>query len=279
MKSVDQTVRRQELGHELRALRTGAHFSLREAAQVIDVSESKLSRIETGHRNAPIDDIASLLTLYRADSEKRAHLLALAREADEVGWLQASRPNFAQHQHTLITLESKAEQIVNFEPLVVPGLLQTGEYTHAIMAESGVVPENEIDGRLMTRSRRQSVLARRNPPKLLALIDELVLHRTLGGAEVLHRQLWHLIRISGQLNISIRVVPNGHVGASGSFAVLRLPDRNPVVFLGSLTSNLFVERSEDVSLYERTLERLAACALDEEESIAAIATAARSLET
>lgn len=279
MNSFEPTVRRQELGQELRMLRKKEHISLREAAEVIDASESKLSRIETGHRNAPLDDIASLLGLYRADSKKRAHLLALAREADEIGWLQASRPNFAQHQHTLIMLESKAAQIVNFEPLIVPGLLQTGEYTRAIMAESGVVQEEEIDDRMVTRLHRQSVLVRRNPPQLLAFIDELVLHRILGGPAVLRLQLRHLVKRASQPNITIRVIPNGHVGASGSFALLRLPERNPVVFLESLTSNLFVERPEDVGLYERTLERLAECALDEGESIEAIASAARSLET
>lgn len=260
-------------------MRIDSHFSLREAAHVIDVSESKLSRIETGHRQAPIDDIASLLTLYRADSAKRASLLALAREADDVGWLQASRPNFAEHQQTLINLESKAEEIINFGALVVPGLLQTGEYTEAILRESGVVPENEFGARLITRARRQSVVNRRNPPKLIALIDELVLHRTLGGPEVLYHQLWHLIKLSGQINISIRIVPNGHVGASGAFTFLRLPDRKPVIFLESLTSNLFAERSEDVDVYERTLERLATCALSEGESIEVIAGAARNLET
>jgi DNA-binding XRE family transcriptional regulator len=275
MNSFEPTVRRQELGQELRMLRKKERISLREAAQVIDASESKLSRIETGHRNAPLDDIASLLGLYRADSKKRAHLLALAREAHEIGWLQASRPNFAQHQHTLIMLESKAEQIVNFGPLVVPGLLQTGDYTQAIMAESGVVPKDEIDDRMVTRLHRQSVLLRPSPPQLLALIDELVLHRTLGGPDVLRLQLRHLIKMASQPNITIRVIPNGHVGASSSFDLLRIADRPAVVFLESLTSNLFVERPVDVDVYERTLERLAACALDEEESIETIASAAR----
>jgi transcriptional regulator with XRE-family HTH domain len=82
------TVRMQELGNGLRKLRTQAGFTLDDAASVIHCSASKLSRLETGHRKAPLDDIACLLGLYRADHAKRTRLLALAREADETGWLQ-----------------------------------------------------------------------------------------------------------------------------------------------------------------------------------------------
>jgi transcriptional regulator with XRE-family HTH domain len=278
MKSTNPTVRRQELGEELRNLRVKARFSLEEAGRVINASPSKVSRMETGHRTASIEDVASLLALYRADHAQRSRLLTLTREADELGWLQSNRPDFVERQHTLTTLEAKAEQIVYFDPVVVPGLLQIGEYTKAIMMESGLLSDDEIEDRIVTRTRRHSVLMRRTPPKLLAVIDESVLYRRLGGPGVLRRQLEHLVRMSARGNAAIRVVPNGYIGASGPFLLLRLPHRSTVVFLEHLTLSLFVEKACDVDKYEKTVEHLASRALDEQESLRLVASVARELQ-
>jgi transcriptional regulator with XRE-family HTH domain len=282
MTNIDPTVRRQELGAELRVLRKKAHFTLEQACEIINVSPSKLSRIETGHRRASPEEVSALLAVYGADHKKRDRLLALTRECDEVGWWQRNLTDYAERKHTLITLESKAESIVSFELGLVPSLLQTGEYTRAVMLEMGVIPEEDIEERMVTRLRRHSVLLRREPPELLAIIDELALRRIVGGRDVLRCQLEHLIQEADRPNITIRVVPNDgqvHSAVDGSFIVVRRSGFSPVVFIETLTSGLFVEERAEVDMYELVLRNLLNRALSQEESIALIARLASRLDT
>ncbi|QUH06116.1 helix-turn-helix domain-containing protein [Saccharopolyspora erythraea] len=281
MTDPDPTVRGQQLGDELRTLRETNALSLADAAERIDASASKLSRFETGRRTLPVEDIASLLAVYGVKGTRRRELLALAREAERRGWWQRNHPDFAQRQRTLIALEARAARVINFETTVVPGLLQTGEYTRALMTESQAVPPEAVEQHMITRLNRHKVLLRERPPKLHVLIHELALHQMVGGRDVLRRQLEHLLECSARHNISIRVVANtgGHVGASGAFTLLQQHEGPSVVFLENLTSSLFVEERHEVDVYRDALRNLAARALCEEQSGELIAEMARHLDT
>ncbi|SHG04606.1 helix-turn-helix domain-containing protein [Streptoalloteichus hindustanus] len=281
MSEPDPTLRGQELGEELRKLREKAGLKIADVAVRIDVSQSKLSRLETGRRNAQVEDVAALLAIYGVVGAKRRELLDLAREADRLGWWQRDRPDFQARQRTLISLESQADQIINFEGMNMPGLLQTGEYTRSLMLECGMVPQDEVEDRMVTRLRRHSVLHRERPPQLLAIIDELVLRRIIGGVDVLRRQFDHLVELSARPNIKIRVVPNqqAHPGLTGSFAILRRTGAPVVVFLENMTSSLFLEERREVAQYEGAVRKLLATAHSEEHSRVLIAALARRLET
>jgi transcriptional regulator with XRE-family HTH domain len=275
------TIRRQELGRELQTVRKKRRLTLEEAAKRINCSQSKLCRIEKGQRSVAIDEVAGLLGLYGVEGKERDDLLELAGNCGERGWWQRTSSDFHQRRSTFSALESRAETIVDFELTVIPGLLQTADYARALMVESPTAADDEIDDLLMTRLLRQSVLRRKNPPKVLALIDEPVLHRPVGGHGVLRRQLEHLLLASGDPNLSIRVVPNVgyHAGITGAFHILELPGAPSVVFLEGLASNLFLEDPVDVDLYRQALRNLLDAALDEQASRALIATVARSLDT
>lgn len=282
MTYTDPTVRSQELGEELRALREAHGLSLVESAKHIDASASKLSRIETGLGNPTAEDVAALLVVYGVTGPQRRELLALAREAERRGWWQRNRTNYPQRLRTLMSLESKAASIVNFETVVVPGLLQTGEYTRALMRNSGQVPENEIENRMVTRLHRHSVLLRQHPPALVAVIDELVLHRLIGGQDILRRQLEHLAELAARDNITIRVLANNarcSAGADGSFIFVRRTGLSPVVFLDSLTSSLFLEEQQEINRYAALVCSLSEHALDARQSVHRISELARSLDT
>lgn len=233
MPSFEPTVRRQELGRELRAMRKAANYTLEEGARVINCSQSKLSRIETGHRSVTPVEVSALMAAYKADPKKRDHLLALAEEAGEIGWWL--RPmNYEQQRNALVTLEGTAESIVSFELAVIPGLLQTGEYTQALITESGADSDDDLEDIIVSRMCRQSALFRRDAPKLVAIIDELALHRLVGGRYVLRRQLEHLVKESKHHNVSLRVVPNdgqAHSCTDGSFLIARRPGLCPVVLV------------------------------------------------
>ena len=281
MTDPDPTVRGQQLGEELRTLREAARMSLHDASRKVDASASKLSRIETGRRNAPIEDIATLLAVYGVTGTRRGELLDLAREAERRGWWQRNRPDFTERQRTLVSLESKATRITNFEPVVVPGLLQTGEYTRAIMVESGMVDEEDLEHHMMSRMRRHSVLLRQYPPEIVALIDELALHRVIGGKDVLRRQIEHLLQWSLRPHVTIRVIPNekAHAGIIGAFTVITQPGGPTVTFMENLTSSLFIESPKEVDPYQRTLRRLSSHALDERESAELMSEVETSLDS
>jgi transcriptional regulator with XRE-family HTH domain len=266
---MDLTVRAEELGDELRRLREEAGLSLEVAGERIDASATKMSRIENGLREGSTEDVSALLAVYGYTGPRRTELLTLAREVERRGWWQRNRPDFAERQRTLINLEAKADLIVNFEGMNIPGLLQTGEYTRALMMECGMVPESEIETRMVTRMRRHSVLMRQRPPRLVAIIDELVLNRMIGGPDVLRRQLDHLVTTAEDPNIQLRVVPNtgAHSGVNGSFELIRRRGGHKVVFLENLTSSLFLEEAKEIETYEKAIRSLLNRALPAEESV------------
>ncbi|MFD9892359.1 helix-turn-helix domain-containing protein [Amycolatopsis sp. NPDC059027] len=282
MADSDPTVRAQELGAAMRELREEAGFTVRAAGERIDVSASKISRIETGKNAIAVEEIAALLAVYEVTGPRRAKLIALAREADQRGWWQRSAPTFAERQETLISLESRALMITNFELIAIPGLLQTGEYTRAIMVESGLIEDGDVEKRMVTRLQRQSVLMRRQPPGLVAIIDEFALRRVIGGRAVQRRQLEHLVVMAQRPNIVIHVVPNddrGHAAIAGGFTVLRRPEGGPVVFLGNHTSSLFLEEPPEVLQYEEVTRQVLLRALGPAESAEYIAEQATLLDT
>jgi transcriptional regulator with XRE-family HTH domain len=273
--STEPTVRRQELGQQLRMLRKAAGFTLEDAGQVINCSASKVSRIETGHRAVTPIEVASLVAVYGADPRKREHLLALAEEAHQIGWWERNQPGYTYQKHPLITLESKAEAIISFDLAVIPGLLQTDEYMRALMHEMGVVPETQIEDRILARQQRRSVLLHRDPPNLLAIADEFALRRPVGGRDVLFRQLEHLQQESNRDNVELRVVRNGgpaHSGLDGSFLILRRKAAPPAVFIDHMTSGLFVEDYAEVEAYELAVRNLVSRALGPEQSVALVAS-------
>ena len=278
MTDPEPTVRGQQLGDELRHLRETRRLSLAEAAERIDASASKLSRFETGRRSIPLEDISALLAVYGVRGAHRRAVLALAREAERRGWWQRNHPDFAQRQRTLISLEARASRIVNFENALVPGFLQTGEYTRAVMRDSGVVADDEVEERILARLRRHSVLLRQHAPTFPAIVNEAVLYQ--GEPNVLRRQLDHLVEASIRPNISIRVIPgdDGCVAPIGSFALLQQGEGPTVVYLENLVSSLFLEDAQEVETYRRALRRLSKRALDERQSVELIAGLARGLD-
>lgn len=281
MASPDPTVRSQELGHALRELRDRTRLTLAEAGERIDASPTKMCRLETGRCAVVVEDIAALLAVYRVTGARRSALLNLARESGSRGWWQRDPPSFEQRRQTLVALESRALTITNFEGMIVPGLLQTGEYTRALMIECGHVAQDQVEERMVARLHRHAVLRRRNPPELVAIIDDLALRRVIGGPDVHRRQLDQLGELARLPNITIRVVPNNdraNAGVNGAFAVLRRPDAPPVVFLENLTSSLFLEDPHEIQRYEFATRELLRDALDAAESAKHIAALARCLD-
>jgi transcriptional regulator with XRE-family HTH domain len=256
------TVLRILLGTQLRRLRESRNITAQEAARAIRGSESKISRIELGRNAVREIDIADLLNLYGiTDSAEREQLLTLASQANQPGWWHRYQDVLPPWFHSYLGLEESAESIRSFDSQFVPGLLQTEEYAAAVI-QLGRYSNKETDRLVFLRKERQRRFAS-GGLKLWAIIDECALRRSLGCANMMRRQLHHLLDISNRPGITIQISPfltGAFYAAPGSFSVLRfatndLPD---VVYVEQLTSALYLDKRADVERYIEAMDHISA---------------------
>ena len=131
-----------------------------------------MSRLLSGKRGATEVDVAAFLGVCRVKSPERERLLALCGEQDTPGWFQQHGSRLPLQLVTLIDHENKAVAISGFESTVVPGLLQTGDYTGALIREAGTIPADEVDDRVAARLARQSLFSRDSRPRFTFFIHE-----------------------------------------------------------------------------------------------------------
>ncbi len=274
----EPTVRSRELGDGLRQAMEQAGLTGKQAAQALGVSPSFVSMLLSGKRGTSELDIATFLGVCRVKGPERDRLLALCREQDTPGWLQPHGSRLPKQLVTLIDHENKAVAISDFQPMVVPGLLQTGEYARVLIRETGNAPAGEIDDWVAARLARQSLFSRDRPARFTFYLHEFALRLPVGGPAVMFEQLHHLLRMSRRSYLTLRVVPaalGGHVGIAGPFKLMEFAGFKPVAYLESETACLFLERPEEIAAYRRILGALAETALGEGQSrelIAALAT-------
>ncbi|MEU6644799.1 helix-turn-helix transcriptional regulator [Saccharomonospora sp. NPDC046836] len=276
------TVRRRRLASELRRLREAAELTIDEVSEKLECSASKISRIETGHVGVTPRDARDMLELYGVRGDEQDALVQLAREARKRGWWHAYNEVFTG---TFVGLEADASSLRAFQALLVPGLLQTRHYAHAVIrAMRPDASDTELDRRVEARMERQQLLRDPHPPEYWAVIDEAVLHRAVGGAGVMADQLAHLVRIAQLRHVTIQVVPFGagaHPGMEGPFLILGFPEQadSDVVYVDSTMSGLYLEVESDVRRYALMFDHLRAAALPPEDSLRVIAEAARGFQT
>jgi len=280
MSDREPTMRSRELGEGLRRVMKRANLNGRQAAQQLDWSPSWVSRLLSGKREASELHVAAFLVLCRVTGPERDRLLALCREQHTPGWWQQYGSRLPQQVVTLIDHEDKAVAISAFESTLVPGLLQTGDYTRALLTEAGRVPVSEIDDRVAARLARQSLFSRDRPARFTFYLHEFVLRLPIGGSAVMFDQLDQLLKMSRRPHLTLRVVPaalGGHAATAGPFQLMEFTDSRPVTYLDSETSCLFLERPEEIAAYQSILGALAGTALEEGESNELIATLATEL--
>jgi transcriptional regulator with XRE-family HTH domain len=178
----ESTVRVEVLGEELRRLRELCGLTLAQVVARIGISETALSRWETGRRAPSPEDVSALLVIYGITGEERRELLALARRSGQPGLWQR-QGNYESRFETLKLLETRATRLVNVEPLVLPGLLQTVPYARATVRDVALIKdEEEIDNRVIGRIHRQAMLRKLGAPHLTAIVTETALRNQVGGA-------------------------------------------------------------------------------------------------
>lgn len=262
------TVRRRRLGAELRHRREHAGLSLENVAERLECSQSKISRIETGHTSVNVRDVRDLLTIYGATEAEIVELTELAREARQKAWWH---PYSQVLSSAYVGLEAEAVRVRTYEQQLVPGLLQTEGYARATMRTLPGRGEEEISNRVRVRMKRQSLLDQEESFNLWVVLDEAALSRPVGGDDVMREQLRRLLQAAKRPNVRLQVLPfeiGAHAGMDGTFAILdfREPGDRSVVFAENATGGLFIDKREELERYQNLFEQVQTAALGPEQS-------------
>jgi hypothetical protein len=241
--------------------------------------QSKLSRMETGNQCISDVDLGAVLAIYGVHGDERRRLLRMAERQDDPGRWEIMTPQ-TQKPRTLIRLESETTAIVNAQPLLVPGLIQTPDYAR-IMVESGNVQPEMVERRIEARLARQFILTKDKPPKVDLILDEMVLRRVVGSHKVMARQLRAILEVAELPNVRLWIVPfdrGGSIVFDSSFYLMDFHRSNSVVLLENISSCVFLEDQGEIDFLRRRAASLGKLALKPAESINFVATIAKEHE-
>ena len=272
MATPSPTVRRKRLTTELRRLREQAGLTCEDVGQRLECSGTRISRMETGRISARPGDVRELLEIYGVTGAEADSLVQLARDARRKGWWHSYGRVLPPWFEAYIGLESDAARLRDFQPLVVPGLVQTEGYARAVLRAAPHAGRGEdIDRQVALRMQRQAILDQASPPEAWLVISESVLRMRVGGPAVMRAQLRRLADLAARTDLTIQVLPSGtaaQVQAVSPFTMLEFADAaDPaVVYLEHLTGGVFVENEDEVRRYRVVFDHLRAEALGTVES-------------
>lgn len=249
---------------ELRKLRQSSGMSCEDVADRLGMPISKVRRLETGSVGIRSADIDAMLALYGVSEQRRAEVLAAARQSlRHTWWAQlAGQP---RHWRSLLHLEAAATRLHDFQLYLLPCLLRTADYGRTVLG-NGLARRSaeEVDRLVDLQSARQEALAKPDGPALHAVVDERVVGR-LGRDEPMSRaQLRHLLAMSERQDVTLQVVPNSagiHAGMQGSFTIMEYGDDTDVVYTEQLTTATYYQTRPDVTEYQEIMTSLLSCAL------------------
>ncbi|MFG2347928.1 helix-turn-helix domain-containing protein [Streptomyces phaeochromogenes] len=247
------TVLRMILGKRLQELRQGAGVSLDDAAKALHVKPLTIRRLEKAEVALKTLYVEKLLQTYGAAQQEVDEFVTLAERANEPGWWHAYRDVVPDWFSAYVSLETGAKTLRTYEPHYVTGLLQTYNYARAVL-RGGFPNESDEDlgRRVDLRLRRQGLLERPDAPTLWVVMEETVLHRMVGGAEVMREQIERLLEVSELDHVSVDVVPftaGAHIGACAPFTYFRFEERElpDVVYSEILSASVYLDQRSDVA--------------------------------
>lgn len=224
---------------ELRRARARAGLTQDQLAEKVAYSPSLVAHVETGSR-APSADFARRADEALGTGGLLSRLQPFVRSEAYPAWFR-----------DWVEIEREATSLRWFEPLLIPGLLQTEDYARAVLeAANPARGEGEIDRLVSARMDRQAILTQDEPPLLWVIIDEGVLARPVGGRRVMREQIDHLLVAARQPKIMLQVVPIGagaHPGLAGHFVIASFDGSPDVAYLDNALAGQIAERAEHVS--------------------------------
>jgi DNA-binding XRE family transcriptional regulator len=282
--STTPSVVKRYIGFELQRLREEARKGQPEAAKKIDTSKARIGHLENGRSMPRLPEVEMLLTYYGAPEliEDLQHLIVQTRDAETTGAWRFDldpgldlKPGFSMY----VGLEQGASRIFTYDAVLVMGLLQCRAYAEAVVRGSrlgGPVDDGHVDALVDLRMRRQVILDRvQTRPEVVAVIDEGVLRKQIGGPAVAAEQLAYLLTVAERHNVIIRVLPESvgaHPALHGPYTQLSFPiERDPgVVYNEDVTGGRLTDDTEHIDRYTQVGARLLELALPEGRSLSVI---------
>jgi transcriptional regulator with XRE-family HTH domain len=262
------------IGVELARYRNSAKLSLTEASEQSGISRAKLGHLETGRQQQDRHDIAWLLAGYGAEQADIERLISLTSQADEASWWAPWAQVVPDWLKTFVGLEGLAEREFVFEPMLIPGLLQTAQYAAAVTANTPRVRADYSErfvGLRLARTRRLTNPER--PLQLHAVVTEGALRLAVGDRELWRDQLRHLIAMAELPTVTIQVIrpdDGPHTALTGQFVVLGFANVRAIGYVELHDGAVYLQDAEQVRSYTMVAEDLQRVALDPERSISFI---------
>ena len=280
-------VRRRRLATELRTLRERRGMTADRLAKLIHQSRMKISRLENAHGRPDLAEVMKILDLLDVSGDKWQEVVRIARDAAERGWWDSYGDAMGARQRLYADIESGAKTIREYHLTAMPGILQTPEFTWALVelteAEGAIdyVPERMAEARLQ----RQRAVLRPGGPAYEIILDEILVRRLGVPPDVLAAQLRHLVETAHTApNITVLVLPvdvrlPGALLPKSHFFLYTFPDAEdpPMVVVDTVTTDLVYTDPAEVVRYTRRYDHLRQACLSPEESLALLTEAADAL--
>jgi hypothetical protein len=259
------------------------------AASLMEWSEVKLWRLETGQTALRALDVQAMCAAYDAPPGLTRALAGLAAQTRAQGWWRAYGQAIPDDFSIYTALEDAACALAGYAPAQVPGLLRTEAYARALITSTGP-GSGEAERLVYDCLARRVLLTRAGAPLTMTLaLDEALLHRPVGGPAVMAGQLRFLADLAAQPNVSLRIVPYSaghHPGlVTGVFTLLDFPpakrDGNTgpaIVYAAGLTGELYLDKPHELQRYRDAHAAILGCALDEAATVDLLLTATKALD-
>jgi transcriptional regulator with XRE-family HTH domain len=220
---------RRQLRSRLRKVRAQAELATSDVESMLGWAHQQLTRVESGQSVITAADLRHLLEVYGVTaSDEVEQLLALAAAVKQRPWRQYADivPPGATD---FFGLESSAVLIRHYEPHLVPGLLQTPQYTRALMSDAIGLDDVTAQRSVEVRAQRQEILQRQQLPEMYFIVSEAAVRQQVGGPEVMAQQIEHIRSLCARLPLSFQIVPferSAHPGMLGPFVVFEFDSEN-----------------------------------------------------
>jgi transcriptional regulator with XRE-family HTH domain len=272
------TIRLRRLAGQLERLRDEKGLRREDVQQRTSINAVTLYRIETARTRPQYRTLDTLLRLYDVPFEEKERLKALYKQSADQGWIQPWHQDLPEGYTAYISFEREARSLRHYSGMPIPGLLQTEDYARAMIC--GILHEatdEQVEHLVMARMDRQSVLAKEDPLRLWAIIDEAALHREVGGPDVMRAQLRRLLEAARSPHVTIQVIPFSagvHPGVLGQFIIMDFEDQldADLIYVDGQAAEIFLEADVDIKRFRADFDQLVAVARSPHDSMALIAS-------
>jgi transcriptional regulator with XRE-family HTH domain len=280
------TLRSRKLAKELHQAREALGLSTRALAREVGFQPGTISKIENARQAILVRHIKLIGRELGMSKAKIDSLVLIAADNETDDWLLEFREDIPEWFGTYADLEPETEEIWTYSAELVHGLVQTPAYAETMALT--IFPElstGQLHRIVQVRRARQAMLDREDPPHLRLVLNEAVIHRVVGGEQVMNEQIKHLAAMARRPNITVQVLPfaaGAHPGMKGPFTMLRFPegfDDMDCVYLENENGSVWHEKPHEIGRYTDVFGRLSKMALSPEDTVGLLDSLVESCES